>query len=105
MIYAKEGKFDTIFIKEGIPTQLGMLMKACFVDNSELVMGLLTQTVSGKEIRNDDKVLDLLNYAIGSLKCFTQTNKQVQEGTIQARLIPVLAACMDKILSMPMVTP
>jgi hypothetical protein len=34
-------------------------------------MDLLAVQVSGKEIRNDDKVYDLLNYAIGTLKCFT----------------------------------
>lgn len=34
-------------------------------------MSLLSQKVAGKEIRNDDKLLDLLNYAIGTLKCFT----------------------------------
>jgi hypothetical protein len=33
-------------------------------------MDLLAVQVSGKEIRNDDKVYDLLNYAIGTLKCF-----------------------------------
>jgi len=36
-----------------------------------MVMDLLAVQVSGKEIRNDDKVYDLLNYAIGTLKCFT----------------------------------
>lgn len=77
LIYAKEGKFDQIFLEEGIPTQLAVLMKVCFIENSELVMNLLSQKVAGKEIRNDDKLLDLLNYSIGTLKCFTQTSKIV----------------------------
>jgi hypothetical protein len=77
LIYAKEGKFDQIFLEEGIPTQLAVLMKVCFIENSELVMNLLSQKVAGKEIRNDDKLLDLLNYSIGTLKCFTQTSKVV----------------------------
>jgi hypothetical protein len=46
-------------------------MKLCFLENKDLVCSLLATKVSGKEIRNDDKVLDLLNYAIGTLKCFT----------------------------------
>ena len=46
-------------------------MKVCFIENSELTMNLLSSKVAGKEIRNDDKLLDLLNYAIGTLKCFT----------------------------------
>jgi hypothetical protein len=52
-------------------------MKTCFVENSDVVMQLLSQKVAGKEIKNDDKLLDLLNYSIGTLKCFTQTNKIV----------------------------
>ena len=79
-------------------------MKTCFVENSDVVMQLLSQKVAGKEIKNDDKLLDLLNYSIGTLKCFTQTNKIVQEETIQARLIPVLAGCMEKLLKMPTVS-
>lgn len=71
------------------------------MENQELVCTLLTTKVAGKEIRNDDKVLDLLNYAIGTLKCFTQTNKAVQEETIQSRMIPILALCVEKILKIP----
>lgn len=101
LIYAKEGKFDHIFLEEGIPTQLAVLMKVCFIENSDLVLNSLAQKVAGKEIRNDDKLLDLLNYAIGTLKCFTQTNKIVQEETIQARLIPILSMVVDKLIKMP----
>jgi len=47
------------------------------LENFDTVSILLSSTVAGKEIKNDDKVLDLLNYAIGTLKCFTQTNRVV----------------------------
>lgn len=77
LIYAKEGKFDEIFLEEGIPNQLAFLIKICFLENFELVSSLLATSVAGKEIKNDDKLLDLLNYAIGTLKCFTQTNRVV----------------------------
>lgn len=46
-------------------------MKVTFIENADLVMTLLAKNVAGKEIRNDEKLLDLLNYAIGTLKCFT----------------------------------
>jgi hypothetical protein len=58
-------------LDEGIPTQLAFLIKNCFLENFELVSTLLATTVAGKDIKNDDKLLDLLNYAIGTLKCFT----------------------------------
>jgi hypothetical protein len=35
LIYAKEGKFDEIFLDEGIPTQLAFLIKLCFLENFE----------------------------------------------------------------------
>ena len=38
LIYAKEGKFDELFVKEGIPTQLAILLKFCFVEHSDLVL-------------------------------------------------------------------
>ena len=101
LIYAKEGKFDQIFLEEGIPTQLAILIKVCFIENSDFVINSLSQKVAGKEIRNDDKLLDLLNYAIGTLKCFTQISKLVQEETIQARLIPIMSLVVEKLIKMP----
>lgn len=59
---------------------------------------LLSTSVNGKVIRNDDKLYDLLNYAIGSLKCFTQSNKLVQEDAIQTGIITVLAMVIDKVV-------
>ena len=71
LIYAKEGKFDEMFLEEGIPNQLAFLIKIIFLEQFDLTSALLSTHVSGKEIKNDDKLLDLLNYAIGTLKCFT----------------------------------
>lgn len=75
-------------------------MKLCFIENGDLICDLLSTTVNNKQVRDDDKLLDLLNYAIGTLKCFTQTSKIVQEETIQTRMIPMLGLCMDKLLKM-----
>jgi len=47
------------------------LIKIIFLEQFDLSSALLSTHVSGKEIKNDDKLLDLLNYAIGTLKCFT----------------------------------
>ena len=100
LIYAKEGKFDEMFTREGIPTQLAILLKFCFVEHSDLLLMWLETTVAGKVIRNEDKLLDLLNYAIGTIKCFTQTSRIVQEETAACRVIPILSLTIDKILKM-----
>lgn len=47
-------------------------------------------------ITNDDKVYDLINYAIGTIKCFTQTSKEVQKITVQNQMIAVLSKAMQK---------
>jgi len=36
-----------------------------------------TQVINKKEIGNDDLIYDLVNYTIGSIKCFTQSNQEV----------------------------
>jgi DNA replication protein DnaD len=98
LIYAKEGKFDHLFAQERVAYHLGQVIQACFLDHAQKVMDLLATSVAGKEIRNDDKLFDLLNYAIGSLKCFTHSNRLVQEEAIQTRIISVLAAVIDKVI-------
>ena len=45
-------------------------------------MKLTSQIVNQKLIKNDDKMYDLMNYAIGTIKCFTQTSKDVQRNTV-----------------------
>jgi len=59
---------------------------------------MLETTVAGKVIKNDDRMLDLLNYAIGSIKCFTMTSRMVQEETVSNQVIPVLSMTIDKLL-------
>lgn len=61
---------------------MAILLKVCFIENQDKLNQLLALNVAGKQIQSDDRVLDLLNYSIGTLKCFTQTNKLVQEETI-----------------------
>jgi hypothetical protein len=73
-------------------------LKFCYVEHSDLILMMLETTVSGKIIRNDDKILDLLNYTIGTIKCFTQTNKLVQEETVSNQLIPVLSMVIEKLM-------
>jgi|TARA_B100000780_G_C20807952_1_gene320971 hypothetical protein len=47
-------------------------------------------------IANDDKVYDLINYAIGTIKCVTQTSKEVQKMTVQNQMIAVLSKALQK---------
>ena len=42
-----------------------------YIEHSDILSIMLEQTVRGKIIKNDDKMLDLFNYAIGFIKCFT----------------------------------
>lgn len=44
---------------------------------------MTSNLINGKIISNDDKIFELMNYLIGSIKCFTQTNKEVQRMTVQ----------------------
>ena len=78
LIYAKEGKFDRMFMDEGLIPQLCYVISKCFIEHGNpLLCDLLSQTVANKTIRNDEKVLDLLNYTIGTIKCFTQSDRDV----------------------------
>ena len=72
LIYAKEGKFDQMFMEEGLIPQLCYVISKCFIEHGNpLLCDLLSSEVAGKTVRNDEKVLDLLNYTIGTIKCFT----------------------------------
>ena len=75
-----------------------LLLKFCYIEHSDVVLFMLETTVAGKVIRNDEKMLDLLNYAIGSIKCFTMTSRVVQEETVSNQVIPVLSMTIDKLL-------
>ena len=62
--------------------QLAQVILKCYCEHSDLIIKLTSQIVNQKIIVNDDKVYDLINYAIGAIKCFTQTNKDVQRLTV-----------------------
>ena len=99
LIYAKEGKFDRMFMEEGLIPQLCYVISKCFIEHgSPLLTDLLSQTVANKTIRNDDKVLDLLNYTIGTIKCFTHSNKDVQMESVNNKMVTLLSLTISKIL-------
>ena len=99
LIYAKEGKFDRMFMDEGLIPQLCYVISKCFIEHGNpLLCDLLSQTVANKTIRNDEKVLDLLNYTIGTIKCFTQSNREVQVESVNNRMVTLLSLTITKIL-------
>ena len=46
--------------------------------------------VNKKEITNDDFLYDLINYTIGSIKCFTQSNLEVQKEAVKLKYVHLL---------------
>ena len=99
LIYAKEGKFDQMFMDEGLIPQLCYIISKCFIEHgSPFLTDILSQTVANKVIRNDDKVLDLLNYTIGTIKCFTHSNKEVQAESVNNKMVTLLSLTISKIL-------
>ena len=71
LIYAKEGSHDLLFKEESLIPQLSKVMQTCFIDHSQVIVRLTSQIVNKKEISNEDLIYDLVNYTIGSIKCFT----------------------------------
>ena len=99
LIYAKEGKFDRMFMDEGLIPQLCYIISKCFIEHgSPFLTDILSSTVANKVIRNDDKVLDLLNYTIGTIKCFTHSNKEVQAESVNNKMVTLLSLTISKIL-------
>ena len=82
LIYAKEGEFDKLFIEENLVGQLAQVILKCYCEHADYIIKLTSQTVNNKLIANDDKMYDLINYVIGTIKCFTQTSKEVQKSTV-----------------------
>lgn len=82
LIYAKEGDFDKLFVDEKLVMLLGEIIKKCYCEHADLIIRLTSDVVNKKLIANDDKMFDLMNYVIGTIKCFTQTNKEVQRVTV-----------------------
>lgn len=67
------------------------MISKCFIEHQALIEDLLSSLVSGKLIKNDEKILDLLNYTIGTIKCFTQSNKDVQLESVNHKMVPLLS--------------
>ena len=61
-----------------------------------MLLGLTSNLVNGKVISNDDKIFELMNYMIGSIKCFSQTNKEVQRLTVQNQMISILSKALSQ---------
>ena len=100
LIYAKEGKYDIQFLEENLIPQLSMVISKCYLDFEcyEMLGDLLSQTVAGKKIQNDDKINDLLNYTIGTLKCFSTSSKQVQQESVSCQLVSLLSITIQKVM-------
>jgi len=66
-------------MEEQLIPQLSMVISKCYLtpEAYTLVGDKLSVNVAGKKIQNDDKINDLLNYTIGTLKCFSSVNKDV----------------------------
>ena len=81
-----------MFQKEGLIPQLCLVISKCFIEHGNpLLCDLLSTVVAGKLIKDDDKILDLLNYTIGTIKCFTQSNKEVQVDSVNNKMVPLLS--------------
>jgi hypothetical protein len=66
------------------------------VQDYKVLLGLTSNLVNGKVISNDDKIFELMNYMIGSIKCFSQTNKEVQRLTVQNQMISILSKALSQ---------
>ena len=71
LIYAKEGQHDLLFKQENLIPQLSRVIQICFLEKANIIVKLTSSIVNKKQILNDDLVYDLVNYTIGSIKCFT----------------------------------
>lgn len=49
-------------------------------------------------MKNDEKILDLLNYTIGTIKCFTQSNRDVQLESVNHKMVPLLSMTIQKVM-------
>lgn len=74
------------------------MIQTCFIDHSQVVIRLTAQTVNKKEILNEDLVYDLVNYTVGTIKCFTQSEGEVQREAVRQGYIVLLSRCLDKAL-------
>jgi hypothetical protein len=88
-----------MFKEEGLIPQLSLVISKCFIEHGNpLLCELLSTMVAGKLIKDDDKILDLLNYTIGTIKCFTQSNKDVQVDSVNNKMVPLLSITIQKVM-------
>jgi predicted ABC-type ATPase len=78
-------------------------MQTCFIDHSQIIIRLTAQIVNKKEITNEDLIYDLVNYTIGSIKCFTttsdkQSNIEVIKDAVKHGYVILLNKCLEKAL-------
>jgi len=73
-----------------------MVISRLYIENSDVLIKLTSQVVAGKEILNDDRLYDFINYTIGTIKCFTQQNKEVQQESVDCQMIDLLSETIEK---------
>ncbi len=77
---------------------LGEVVRRCFIENADHIKKMNTMIVNKKIIENDEALQDMINYTVGSIKCFTQSNAQVQKECIKLRYIQTLSKAIDRTL-------
>ena len=88
-----------MFMDEGLIPQLCYVISKVFIEHgSPFLCDALSSYVAGKRVSNDEKVLDMLNYTIGTIKCFTQSNREVQMESVNNKMVSLLALTITKVL-------
>lgn len=54
------------------------VLQVCIIEHAETIVRLTSQVVNKKEILNEELVYELAQYTVGSIKCFTQKEADVQ---------------------------
>ena len=98
LIYAKEGHYDLLFKEENLIQALSQVIQICFIEKSDFILKFLKQTINKNTILNDDLIYDLVNYTMGSIKLFTQSNQEVQKEAVQQQYIPLITRAIVKSL-------
>jgi len=68
------------------------------LDHSQIILRLTSKVVEKKEIINEDLIYDLMNYTIGSIKCFTQERNEIQREAVKHGYVIILGKSIDKVL-------
>jgi hypothetical protein len=78
---------------------LAKVIQTCFLDHSQIVLRLTSRVVEKKEIVSEDLIYDLMNFTIGSIKCFTQERADLQREAVKHGYVVLLAKALEKGLS------